>query len=64
MSRPNITDEIIDGLGFARACVLDQRASSHSRKDHSWDTRYQAALDALDTITRNHQKAAKKARSA
>ena len=63
MSRPNITDEIIEGLGFARACVLDQRNASHGRKDHSWDKRYQDALAAIDMITRNHSKS-KKARSA
>lgn len=47
MSRPNVTDEIVDGLGFARACVLDQRVASHNRKDHSWDKRYEAALTAM-----------------
>ena len=60
MSRPNITDEIVDGLGFARACVLDQRVASHSRGDHGWDKRYQAALAAIDVIVRAHEKAAKK----
>jgi hypothetical protein len=61
MSRPNITDEIVDGLGFARACVLDQRAASHARKEHHWDKRYMAALDALDAITKAHAKAHAKA---
>jgi hypothetical protein len=56
VSRPNITDEIVVGLGFARACVLDQRAASHARGNRSWDTRYQAALDALDVIVRAHKK--------
>ena len=60
MSRPNVTDEIVDGLDFARACVLDQRVSSHKRKDHSWDDRYTAALAAIDTITGAHKRAAKK----
>ena len=62
MSRPNVTDKIVDGLGFARACVLDQRVASHNRKDHSWDARYTAALDALDAITKAHAKAAKTAK--
>jgi hypothetical protein len=61
VSRPNITDDIIDGLDFARACVLDQQAASHKRKDHSWDERYRKALDALAFITAAHKKAAKKA---
>lgn len=60
MSRPNVTDEIVDGLDFARACVLDQRVSSHMRKDHSWDDRYTAALIAIDSITGAHKRAAKK----
>jgi len=60
VSRPNITDAIIDGLGFARACVLDQRVASHKRNDHSWDKRYEEALAALDFIQRAHAKAAKK----
>jgi hypothetical protein len=34
MSRLNITKEVVDGLGFARACVLDQRRSSHDRENH------------------------------
>jgi hypothetical protein len=59
MSRPNITDDIIDGLDFARACVLDQRNASHKRKDHSWDKRYEKALEALAFITRAHAKAQK-----
>jgi hypothetical protein len=61
MSRPNVTDEIVDGLSFARACVLDQRAASHARKDHHWDKRYTAALDAIDTIATAHKRASKKA---
>lgn len=56
MSRPNVTDKIIDGLNFARACVLDQRASSHNRGDHNWDARYRDALDAIDEIVRAHKK--------
>lgn len=62
MSRPNVTDEVVDGLGFARACVLDQRVASHNRKDHSWDARYVAALDAIDSITRAHERLSKKAK--
>ena len=62
MSRPNVTDKIVDGLGFARACVLDQRVASHKRKDHSWDDRYTAALDALDAITTAHAKAGEKSK--
>lgn len=61
MSRPNVTDAVIDGLAFARACVLDQRVASHNRKDHSWDKRYTAALEAIDVIVSAHKKAAKKA---
>ena len=60
MSRPNVTDEIVDGLSFARACVLDQRVASHDRKDHSWDERYRAALDALDAILVAHKKSKRK----
>lgn len=60
MSRPNITDDVIDGLGFARACVLDQRVASHSRKDHGWDKRYAAALEAIDFIVSAHKRSAKK----
>lgn len=59
MSRPNVTDEIVDGLGFARACVLDQRVASHNRNDHGWDKRYAAALAAIDSIVNAHKKAAK-----
>jgi len=61
VSRPNVTDDVVDGLAFARACVLDQRAGSHARKDHSWDKRYAAALVAIDVIVVGHKKAAKKA---
>lgn len=64
MSRPNVTDEIIDGLDFARACVLDQRAASHTRKDHNWDKRYTAALSAIDSIVNAHKRATKKASKA
>lgn len=56
MSRPNVTDEIVSGLGFARACVLDQRVASRARGDQSWDKRYQEALDAIDAIVRAHMK--------
>jgi hypothetical protein len=61
VSRPNITDEVVDGLGFARACVLDQRVASHDRKDHHWDKRYAEALTAIDFIVATHQKTATKA---
>ena len=60
MSRPNITDEVVDGLDFARACVLDQRESSHGRKDHNWDDRYAAALDAINFIVGAHKRTSKK----
>ena len=60
MSRPNVTDDVVDGLGFARACVLDQRVASHKRKDHSWDKRYDVALAALDTIVDAHTRSTKK----
>lgn len=59
MSRPNVTDDIVDGLGFARACVLDQRSASHNRKDYSWDKRYAAALAAIDFIVDAHKQSAK-----
>ena len=59
MSRPNVTDNVVDGLAFARACVLDQRVASHGRKDHSWDKRYEAALAAIDFIVNAHKRAAK-----
>jgi hypothetical protein len=59
MSRPNVTADVIDGLSFARACVLDQRAFSHGRKDYSWDKRYAAALVAIDFIVSAHKRAAK-----
>lgn len=64
MSRPNVTDEVVDGLAFARACVLDQRVASHGRKDHSWDKRYEAALAAIDFLTNAHKRAAKSAAKA
>jgi hypothetical protein len=60
MSRPNVTDALVEGLAFARACVLDQREASHGRKDHSWDKRYAAALDAIDFISVAHKKTTKK----
>ena len=63
MSRPNVTDEIIDGLEFARACVLDQRVASRNRGDHSWDKRYAAALVAIDAITNAHKISQKKSRA-
>lgn len=59
MSRPNVTDEIIDGLNFARACVLDQRASSHNNNKHSWDKRYAAALSSIDAIVSAHKRSTK-----
>jgi len=59
MSRPHITDPIVEGLNFARACVLDQRVASHKRGDHKWDPRYQTALDAIEAIVRAHQKSMK-----
>ena len=62
MRPPHVTDELVDGLTFARACVLDQRASSHSREDHGWDERYDAALAAIAfIINAHHKKTAKKA---
>lgn len=60
MSRPNVTDAVVKGLAFARACVLDQRAGSHRRGDHGWDARYREALDAIDAIIKNHEKSKKK----
>lgn len=60
MSRPNVTDEIVDGLGFARACVLDQRVASHGRDDHSWDKSYDSAIAAIDTIVGSHERLVKK----
>lgn len=64
MSRPNITDDVVDGLGVARACVLDQRSISHFRQDRRWDTRYSAALEALDFIVDAHIRAVKKVKKA
>ena len=64
MSRPNVTDEIVEGLAFARACVLDQRVASHNRGDHGWDERYRDALTAIDTLTSAHKKADRKKRKA
>lgn len=61
MSRPTVTDEVVDGLGFARACVLDQRVASHRRGDRSWDDRYASALAAIDSIVGSHERLAKKA---
>lgn len=62
MSRPNVTDEVVDGLAFARACVIDQRVASRRRKEHSWDERYAAALAAIDFVVNSHKRAAKKTR--
>ena len=62
MSRPNVTDEIVTDLAFARACVLDQQEASHARKDYSWDDRYAGALAALDLIVRGHDRSKKNAR--
>ena len=59
MSRPLVTSAMVRGLEFARACVLDQRASSHAREDRGWDTHYREALEALDGILRAHGKSAK-----
>lgn len=63
MSRPNVhvSQETFDALAFARACVLDQRAASHKRKDFTWDPRYAAATAAIDTITLAYKSAVKKA---
>lgn len=55
MSRPHITDAVVDGLNFARSCVLDQQAASQGRNYHAWDARYVAALDSLDTLMRSHR---------
>lgn len=60
MSRPHVTDDIVDGLGFARACVADQRTASHNRGDFSWDKRYAKALAAIDFIVGAHKRSAKK----
>jgi hypothetical protein len=62
VSRPNVTDAVVTGLIFARACVLDQQAASHSRKDHSWDDRYAGALVALDLIVTGHERSKKSTR--
>jgi hypothetical protein len=59
MSRPLVTDSIVEGLGFARACVLDQRFASHHRGQHHWDERYAAALAAIDFLVGGHTRAAK-----
>ena len=70
MSRPNNTSEVarviidaevVDGLAFASACVLDQRVASHKRKDHSWDKRYAKALDAVAGIIAAHKRLVKQA---
>jgi len=60
MSRVTVTDDLVDGLDFARACVLDQRVSSHARRDHSWNKRYQKALDSIAMIVAAHRKAEKR----
>jgi len=49
----------VSGLGFARACVLDQRVASHKRNDHQWDKQYQEALAAIDLIASAHKKSTK-----
>lgn len=59
-SRPHITDAVVAGLSFARACVLDRRAEAHNRGNLSWDSSYAEALAALDLILKGHQKAMKK----
>jgi hypothetical protein len=61
VSRPNVTDDVVVGLSFARACVLDQQSASHAREDRSWDERYAAALAAIDAIVGAHRRATKKA---
>lgn len=61
VARVVIDAEVVDGLAFARACVLDQRAASHKRKDHSWDKRYVAALAAIDGIAAAHARLVKQA---
>lgn len=61
MSRPNVTDAAVNGLLFARACVLDQRALSHAREEHNWDDLYRAALEAIDAVVGGHKRAVKKA---
>jgi len=57
MSRPNITDDIVSGLEFARACVLDQRTASHNQGNRRWDQHYRDALKALDAVINHHKKA-------
>lgn len=59
MSRPNVTDEVIEGLSFACACVLDRRAASHLRQDYRWDERYALALAAINAIVDAHKRAVK-----
>lgn len=59
MSRPNVTDEIVDGLRFARACVIDQRSAAHGRGYHGWDKKYADALGAIDAIVGPHARARK-----
>lgn len=61
MSRPFVTDGLVSGLSFARACVRDQQTAARLRKDHSWDKRYTEALAAIDFIVEGHKRAAKKA---
>lgn len=60
VSRPKITDDVVTGLSFARACVLDQRSASHNRGEHSWDKRYEEALAALGHIVSSHKRSTKK----
>jgi DUF971 family protein len=59
-SRPNVTAEVVTGLTFARACVLDQQSASHSRGDYSWDYCYTEALAALDHIVACYERSMKK----
>jgi hypothetical protein len=60
MSRPHITDEIVTGLSFARACILDQQAASHKRGDYSYDKRYRESLGAIALIIAAHKRSTKK----
>jgi hypothetical protein len=60
MSRPNVTDDTVAALLFARACVLDQRANSHKHEDLSWDASYKSALEAIDGIVSVQRKASQR----
>lgn len=68
MSRLKISDEIVDGLEFARACVADRQTASHARNIRTYDARYVAAVVAIDAILAAHRDAvraaAKKAKKA